>query len=195
MSNNSSSIYFSRVKKIIDSIDHSLLDRIIRQIKSAYRKQATIFFIGNGGSAGTASHLAADLGKNTVRDLGDPSELRFRTLSLTDNIAWITALGNDIGYSEIFTEQLKNLARKKDLLFIISGSGNSPNLVSAAQWARKNSLVTIGLLGFDGGKLKSLLDFPLIVDSSDYCFIEGVHSEIAHFLVEELKNFKRNENK
>jgi D-sedoheptulose 7-phosphate isomerase len=123
--------------------------------------------------------LAADIGKN----IGLP----FKTMSLTDNVAWITALGNDLSYGDIFVEQLKNFGETADVLVAISGSGNSINVVKAVKWARKNKIKTVGLLGFDGGQLLKLVDYPVLVPVKHYGFVEGIHSEIHHYLVEALK--------
>ena len=138
-----------------------------------------IFFAGNGGSASTATHLAADIGKN--------AGIKIKTLALTDNVAWMTALGNDLSYEDIFVEQLKNFATKGDLLFVISGSGNSGNVVKAVAWAKRNGVKTAALLGFSGGKLLKMVDVPVVVPVDHYGYVEGIHSEIHHYLVEALK--------
>jgi D-sedoheptulose 7-phosphate isomerase len=150
----------------------------------------TIFFIGNGGSAATSSHLAADLGKNTVENILNINEKRFRTISLSDNISWITAVANDLSYEDVFVEQLKNLAGEGDVLFIVSGSGNSKNIVKAASWAKTNKLSVVGLLGFDGGEVKKYTGEGLVVESDNYGIIESVHSYIHHYIVEALKPMK-----
>ncbi len=176
--------YFDQVKQAIDQLDHKQLNNLVSVVWNAYLKNRTIFFIGNGGSASTASHIAADIGKN----IGLP----FKTLALTDNVAWITALGNDLSYEDIFMEQLKNFARPKDVLFVISGSGNSGNVVKAVKWANQNKVITVGLLGFDGGKLAKIVNHVVLVWVKHYGIVEGVHSEIHHYLVESLK-LKKNE--
>lgn len=176
--------YFSQLKVVLDKLDHRQLEKMVEVIWKAYQQEQQIFFAGNGGSASTASHLAADIGKNI--------NLAFKTISLCDNVAWITALGNDLSYEDIFVEQLKNFAHAKDVLVVISGSGNSANVVKAVKWANKNKLITIGLLGFDGGKLLKLVSHPVFVPVKHYGYIEGIHSEIHHYLVESLKH-KRDE--
>ena len=148
-------------------------------IWKAYKKKKMIFFAGNGGSASTATHLAADIGKN--------AGIKIKTLALTDNVAWMTALGNDLSYEDIFVEQLKNFATKGDLLFVISGSGNSGNVVKAVAWAKRNGVKTAALLGFSGGKLLKMVDVPVVVPVDHYGYVEGIHSEIHHYLVEALK--------
>ena len=135
------------------------LDRAVELLRNARTRGATIYFCGNGGAASTASHFACDLGKNTVH----PQKGRFRTIALVDNIPAVTAWGNDNGYDQIFVEQAKNLMRPGDLLVAISGSGNSPNVLLAAEYARSLGCAVIGLIGFQGGKLKALCDVALVV--------------------------------
>jgi D-sedoheptulose 7-phosphate isomerase len=179
MQENFSTKYFAQLKTILDQLDHRQLNNLVNVVWKAYLQNKTIYFAGNGGSASTASHLAADIGKN----IGLP----FRTVALTDNVAWITALGNDLSYEDIFVEQMKNFANKKDVLIVVSGSGNSANVVKLVKWASKNKIITIGLLGFDGGKLRRLVDYPVLVPVKHYGYVEGIHSEIHHYLVEALK--------
>lgn len=171
---------------LLTDIDNRNWKNLVNKIYKAYNKQKTIFFIGNGGSASTASHFAADLGKNTL-----PSHKynipRFKAFALTDNVAWMTALGNDISYEDIFIEQLKNFAAKGDLVVFISGSGNSKNLINTARWASKNKLDTLALLGFSGGKLIKFVDTSIVVKSDDYGLIESMHSFLQHCLIEEMK--------
>ena len=177
--------YFDDISLILSQIDKSVLDKLVDLLWEIYIERKHMFFIGNGGSASLSSHLAADLGKNTISH--SSTVPRFQTQSLTDNVAWITALANDLKYRDIFVEQLKNLSNPGDLLFVISGSGNSPNLVQAVKWARLNKIKTVGLLGFDGGKLKNLVKFMVLVPSLSYEYVEGVHAVIAHYLVASLK--------
>lgn len=183
--------YLLELTKVISNINESELEEIVNSIWKTYQKDNQIFFIGNGGSASTATHLAADIGQNSVVNHKDSQEQRFRTICLNDNTAWITAVSNDQSYSKIFVEQLKNLSNPGDLLFIISGSGNSQNLLEAVLWAQKYGLKTSALLGFDGGHLQNLVDYHLTVDSEDYGIIEGVHSCVHHYIVDELKARKR----
>ena len=135
------------------------LDRAVELFRDARTRGATLFFCGNGGAASTASHFACDLGKNTVH----PVLGRFRTIALVDNIPAVTAWGNDNGYDQIFVEQARNLMRPGDLLVAISGSGNSPNVLLAADYARSIGCTVIGLIGFQGGALKQKCDVALVV--------------------------------
>jgi D-sedoheptulose 7-phosphate isomerase len=127
--------------------------------------------------------MAADLAKNTI----GPNLKRFRVASLADNASIITALANDLSYEMVFAEQLVNVICAGDVLIVISASGNSPNVLNAIHYARRRSVETIGLLGFDGGQAADLVDIPIVVRSSDYGIIEDVHLAINHMLVEYFK--------
>jgi D-sedoheptulose 7-phosphate isomerase len=151
---------------------------LIETLQEARRSGRQIFTCGNGGSASTASHLANDLGKGA--SVG--RKQRFRIHALTDNIAWMTALANDLDYSEIFVEQLKNFANPKDLLIAFSGSGNSPNIINAVEWANKNGLKTIGVTGRPGGKLGAIAQTPIFVESGHMGRIEEGHFLIQHLV-------------
>jgi D-sedoheptulose 7-phosphate isomerase len=185
--------YFFNLQALIYKLELPALHELVQMVWEAYKRDSAIYFIGNGGSASTATHLAADIGKNTIVDYKNKDEKRFRVHALTDNPAWIMALGNDISYEDIFVEQLRNFARKEDVLIAISGSGNSANVVKSAKFAKEAGMYTIGLVGFDGGKLMKMVDLPILVPSNHYGYIEGIHSEIHHFLVESLKMLKKEE--
>jgi D-sedoheptulose 7-phosphate isomerase len=132
---------------------------------------------GNGGSASLASHFACDLGKGTAYCNGGK---RFRVLALTDNIPAMTAWANDSSYEDVFSEQLRNFVQPQDIAFAISGSGNSGNVLRALQVAREAAATTIGISGFQGGKMKSLCDICLVVPSDDMQVIEDLHLAMAH---------------
>ena len=144
----------------------------------------TIFFFGNGGSASTASHFVVDIGKATVRGDGR----RFRCIALVDNVESVTAWANDTDYSKVFSEQLKGLAHSGDVAIGISGSGNSPNVLEAARTARTLGLATVGLTGMGGGKLKDLVDVPVVVPSNSMQHIEDVHLLVCHLLTAYLRD-------
>jgi D-sedoheptulose 7-phosphate isomerase len=146
----------------------------------AYHMGSSVFVVGNGGSASTASHMAADLAKNTI----GPHMTRFRVMSLNDNMSLVTALANDDGYENVFREQLVNLIRPGDVLIAISASGNSPNVLRAIEYANTRNAVSIGLLGFDGGQALHLVDRAIHVQSRDYGVIEDAHLILNHILVE-----------
>lgn len=185
--------YFDGLKAVLEKLHYEELEDLVGVIWKAYRNGKTIFFLGNGGSASTATHLAADIGKNTVVDYKDEDEDRFRTLALTDNVAWMTALGNDISYEDIFVEQLKNFLQKGDVVVVISGSGNSANVIKAIDYANGEGAITVGLLGFNGGKAERKVRLSVRVPANHYGYVEGIHSEIHHFLVEALKKLKSEE--
>src|SRR5215207_8522054 len=148
-------------------------------IRDVRDRDAQVFVVGNGGSAATASHFAVDLGKGASLD----AERRFRVLSLTDNVPWITALGNDLSYEDVFVEQLKNFARPGDLLLAISGSGNSENVLRAVRYANSIGCRTIGLAGFAGGKLREQAQECLVVNSDHMGRIEDGHFIVQHLIV------------
>ncbi len=175
--------FFDAIKKCIEEIDISEIEKIADVLYAAWKNERQVFILGNGGSASQASHMAADLGKNTLGRIYDPRIKRFRIMALTDNVSLLTAYANDVGYDEVFSQQLRNLIREHDVLIVITGSGNSPNIVRAVEYARECNAITIGLLGFDGGKVKSLLDYEITVRSNNYGVIESVHPAIHHLMV------------
>ena len=144
----------------------------------------TIFFFGNGGSASTASHFVVDIGKATIRGDGK----RFRCVALVDNVESLTAWANDTEYSKVFAEQLKGLAVAGDVAVGISGSGNSPNVLDACRAARNLGMTSVGLTGMGGGKLKELVDVPLVVPSNSMQHIEDVHLLVCHLLTAYLRD-------
>lgn len=153
--------------------------RRIRDACAVVRDQGKqIFVCGNGGSAATASHMSNDLGKGASYG----RELRFKVLSLTDNVPWMTALANDVGYDQIFAEQLRNFGQEGDLLIAISGSGNSPNVLNAVQVARELGVKTAGLTGFGGGKLAGMVDLSVVVDSHHMGRVEDLHMIVVHLI-------------
>lgn len=175
--------YINRLRLAIDNLPHDRLQTLGEMLFRAYRNEKQVFTVGNGGSASTASHMAADLGKNTI----GPHMQRFRILSLNDNAAIVTALANDLGYENIFSEQLVNLIRPGDLLVVVSASGNSPNVLKAIGYAREQCAEVVGILGFDGGKAAELADLSVVVPSDDYGVVEDVHLVINHILVDYFK--------
>ena len=163
--------------RVIPLLSFESMDEVVTVLHEAYERRHTIFLFGNGGSASLASHMACDLGKGTT---SHRRTKRVRVVALTDNLPTITAYANDCGYEHIFSEQLKNLAHPGDVALAISCSGNSPNVISALEAARVLKMITIGIGGFEGGRMKSLCDIPLIVPSNNMQFIEDLHLSIAH---------------
>ncbi len=180
--------YVERLREEVERLDRGAIERFSEALYAAWQDERFVFVIGNGGSAATASHFCEDLGKNVLRpeDMHDDSKKRIRVLSLTDHVSWITALGNDLCYEEIFAQQLRQYASPGDLLVAISGSGNSPNIIKAVEWAKQRGLKVFGLSGYDGGKLKQLQDDGLHVDLTDMGMAESLHSCIMHWVVEDV---------
>jgi D-sedoheptulose 7-phosphate isomerase len=172
--------YIARLQQALAELPRDRLVEVGETLLRAYTNDKQVFTIGNGGSSSTASHMAADLAKNTIAS----NIKRFRITSLSDNAAMLTALANDVGYENIFSEQLANLIGAGDVLIAISGSGNSANILKAIRLARHQRAETIGLLGRGGGEAAELVDIPIIVGSSEYGIIEDVHVAINHMLVE-----------
>ncbi|MGE0756710.1 MAG: SIS domain-containing protein, partial [Pirellulaceae bacterium] len=150
--------YLARLNAEVARVDQRDLQQWSDLIYQAWERDRCVFIFGNGGSGTTASHMAEDLGKSTLRpsDLHDESRKRLKVLSLTDNAGWIMAVGNDLAYDEIFVQQLMNYGRADDVVIAISGSGNSPNVLKAVDWSNRHGLVTFGLTGYKGGKLKAM---------------------------------------
>ena len=172
-------LYLDYLSGILKKLDTQAIGQCMEWILEARERGAQIFFIGNGGSAATASHMANDIGVGT-RSKSKP----FRALALTDNIASISAIANDYSYEEIFSKQLEIFAQKGDLLIAISASGNSPNILRGVERAKSLGLKTIGLTGFDGGKLRTMCDLNLHVPSTkgEYGPVEDVHMIFDHLM-------------
>jgi D-sedoheptulose 7-phosphate isomerase len=170
--------YFSAYEEMVANLPYQQIDRAIGEIMSAYERGASIFTIGNGGSAALASHFACDLGKGTV--VSENGEKRFRVIALTDNIPLMTAWANDHGYEQVFAQQLQNLVVPGDLAFAISGSGNSPNVLRGLEMARSRGARTVGLTGFEGGKMKNLCDVCVVLPSNNMQIIEDFHLSVTH---------------
>ncbi|MEN6414171.1 MAG: SIS domain-containing protein [Veillonellales bacterium] len=154
------------------------IDTILNILWEAYQKNKRIYVIGNGGSAATASHYVCDFGKGTTVT----GEKRLKIMSLNDNVAHMTAIANDISYQDVFKEQLENLLEPEDILLCISASGNSPNLVEAVNYANSINVTTIGILGFNGGKLKELTQANIVVDNFNYGQVEDIHLIVGHVI-------------
>jgi D-sedoheptulose 7-phosphate isomerase len=176
--------YLARVCEEIERLDLRQVERVSDLIEAAYHAGRFVFIIGNGGSGANSSHLCEDLAKCTLRDF--ENQKRLKVLSLTDNTAGIMAWANDEGYDRIFVEQLKNYASPADLLLAISGSGNSPNVLKAVEWANRQGLVTVGLTGFKGGKLRSLAHHNVHVDIDDMGIVESLHLVVFHWLIDDI---------
>lgn len=175
--------YLQQLRTAVDALPRDRLTELGELLYHAYTNGKQVFTLGNGGSASTASHMAADLARNTI----GPNMRRFRILSLNDNQAMLTAIANDLGYENVFSEQLQNLIRAGDLLIAISGSGNSPNVIGAIRYAQRQSASVVGILGFDGGEAAKLVDLAIVVPSEHYGVVEDIHLIINHIVVDYFK--------
>jgi len=173
--------YFRCLSNVLDQVDVGAIAAFIEELQSAIKGGNTVFFIGNGGSAATASHMVNDISFGSRQD---DEDLPLRCLALTDNVAVITALANDCGYEHVFVRQLKNLYKPGDKLVAISVSGNSPNILAAVEWVKKQGGVVIGLVGFEGGKLKGLSDIAIEAKAvkGEYGLVEDTHTIIGHLV-------------
>jgi D-sedoheptulose 7-phosphate isomerase len=180
--------FLDRVGLELGKIDPAEIKSLADAVFECYEKKRTVFLCGNGGSGSNASHFCEDLGKGTLlrKDFDNDDKRRLRVLSLTDNTPYILAWGNDEGFERVFVEQLKNLAGPGDLLIAISGSGNSPNVLRAVEWANRNGLKTFGCTGFTGGKLRGLAHHELHVPLDDMGIVESIHLTAFHWVVDDL---------
>ena len=176
--------YLDRVCREIQELDPAQVQGLSDVIESAYHAGRFVFIIGNGGSGANASHLCEDLAKCTLKDF--ENQKRLRVLSLTDNTPWVMAVANDLHYDRIFLEQLKNLASPGDVLIAISGSGNSPNILKAVDWANLNGMTTFGITGFAGGKLRTAATHNLHVGIDDMGIVESLHQVVFHWVIDDM---------
>ena len=170
--------YFADLKIVIDTFPIRDLLKFLEVLTDARENEKTVFVCGNGGSWATASHMVCDFGKNTRM----PGQKSMVVLGLGDNIPTLTAYANDEGYERIFSEPAISLMKKDDVLIAISGSGNSPNVLRAVDVANSIGANTLGLTGFDGGKLKASVNHCLIVPSTSMEMIEDFHMIVDHIL-------------
>ncbi len=175
--------YLQRVQIVLESIRTADLQAVADLVLETYRAERTIFVVGNGGSASTASHMGCDLNKATAA----PGRAYPRVLSLTDNVAWFSALANDIGYESVFVEQLRHLFRPGDLLLAISASGNSPNVVRAMEFVNANGGRSVAFVGFGGGRMKQIAHACVHLKGEDYGPVEDGHLILNHLFTEYLR--------
>lgn len=180
--------YVERLQSELGALDLEALQRWADWIYQAWQDGKWVYIFGNGGSGTTASHMAEDLGKSTLRqeDLHDESKRRLKVLSLTDNTGWLMAVGNDLAYNQIFVQQLMNYGSPGDVVIAISGSGNSPNVLAAVDWANRHGLKTFGLTGYDGGKLKQIQQDGLHVQLHDMGMVESIHLCAFHWVLNDV---------
>ena len=177
--------YIDRLYAYLEKFDLKQVDFLVDLLVSVESKGSQIFIAGNGGSASTASHMATDL-----LSLNSKSNFKLKVISLCDNTSLITAVSNDNDFSQIFSDQLKILGQEGDVLIVISASGNSRNLVHALKVAENLKIETVGILGFDGGKIKNLVSNYMLVESEtgDYGPVEDIHLMINHMVKEGILN-------
>jgi D-sedoheptulose 7-phosphate isomerase len=180
--------YFATIQHVLDDVPFDAVDRVVDALAQANRDGRTIYTCGNGGSAATATHFACDLTKRP----SVPGMPRFRVLALTDNLSLMTAISNDISYAAVFSEQLIPLVRTGDIVIGLSGSGNSQNVLNAIQVAHDAGAITIGFCGFDGGKLKQMVDLPVHIPCNVMAMVEDVHLMLEHAICERLLALNNN---
>ena len=170
--------YLQQQKAALDSIPQEAVARLVDRFRAALAEDRQIFVFGNGGSAANASHFITDLGKGASDKVGR----RFRCLSINDNVSWLTALGNDYAYEDVFVRQLENYARPGDFVLVMSVSGNSPNVVKAVEWCKRAGVFTAALVGAKRGRLAEIADEPVVIDDAHYGRAEDAHMAICHML-------------
>jgi D-sedoheptulose 7-phosphate isomerase len=174
--------YLDELEVVVHHISRDAVRATVEALLEVWRRQKTVFLIGNGGSAATASHMMNDLNKYTAVD-GMP---RFRAIALTDNVPLMTAVGNDLAYSEVFVEPLRNLLQPGDLLLAMSASGNSPNILKAVDYAKHIGVRVIGFCGQPGGRLAQLADLKVIIPSDRIGHQEDGHLILNHAITANL---------
>jgi len=177
--------HLARQCELLAALPIDSIGQLIEMIRETGVKGRNIFVIGNGGNAANASHFATDLGKGA----SDRGPRRYRVLSLTDNVSWLTALGNDYAQEDVFVRQLMNFAQPGDVLIASSVSGNSPNLLKAAAWARANGLEMIALVGGKRGELAEIATHVIVVEDTHYGRVEDAQMTIYHLLCYSLMDF------
>ena len=174
--------YVRALTAALQNVDLGKVSAIIEILWKAYENDQQIFLLGNGGSAASASHIVTDLTKGALGHRGDAPARPVRALSLTDNLALMSAWANDVGFEDVFLGQLRTYLRAGDAVVAISASGNSENVLRAVRYARESGATTIGLAGFGGGNLATLTDPCLVVDSNHYGVVEDVHMQLGHVI-------------
>jgi len=180
--------YVDRIQQEVARVDQAEIQMMADLIYEAWDKGRFVYIFGNGGSGTTATHMSEDLGKSSLResDLNDESKKRLKVMSLTDNLGWIMAVGNDLSYDQIFVQQLMNYGAKGDVAIAISGSGNSPNVLHAVDWANRHGLKTFGLTGYSGGKLREMAQAGLHVPLDDMGMVESIHLCLFHWVLNDM---------
>ena len=170
--------YVSEINKSLAELPSGTITNVVHAIEKARDEGRSIFIFGNGGSATTAMHFASDLAKGTIY----PGKRRIKAFALTDNISLLSAWANDSAYENVFAEQLQNYIEPGDIAIAISGSGNSPNVLNGIKVAEAKGATTIGFTGFEGGKLKDMVDIAIVIPGHDLNPIEDIHLLIGHII-------------
>ena len=170
--------YLKAQKAALDSIPTEKTAQLIELLRGALKEDRQIFVFGNGGSAANSSHFVTDLGKGASDKVGK----RFRVMALNDNVSWMTALANDYAYEDVFFGQLQNYGQAGDIALGISVSGNSPNCVKALDWAKKNGLKTIALVGAKRGRMAEIAEHTIVINDTHYGRVEDAQMAICHML-------------
>jgi D-sedoheptulose 7-phosphate isomerase len=180
--------YVERLQGELSRVDCAQVENWAALVYRAWELEKCVFVFGNGGSGTTASHISEDVGKSTLRDedLQDETKKRLKIMSLTDNVGWILAVANDLSYDQIFVQQLMNFAVPGDLAIGISGSGNSPNVLHAIDWANRHGLTTLGLTGYDGGALMQQAQHNVHVPLADMGMVESIHLCMHHWMLNDV---------
>ena len=175
--------YFEEIGKVGAQLDVSTLEPIADILAQAIKSEKVICFIGNGGSAAIANHLLCDFSKGIASD----TELSPRVVSFASSPEIITALGNNVSFDEIYSEQVRKFCRPGDVLFSISSSGNSPDIVNAISAAKEKDVTTVALTGFDGGRSRTLADYSIHVQAENYGVVEDMHQSLLHILAQHIR--------
>lgn len=175
--------YLDQHHRTLESIPTDRVAQLADILKKCWSEDRQLFAFGNGGSGTNASHFITDLGKSASdKQAGQNGLRRFRCFSLSDNVSWITALGNDYAYEDVFFGQLQNYGRPGDVVLTMSVSGNSPNVVKAVEWANENGLTTIALVGGKRGRLAEIAQESIVIEDTHYGRVEDAHMAICHML-------------
>ena len=175
--------YIQNLKLLLDTLDKQALSQAVSILEQARSEAKTIYVVGNGGSASTATHIACDFSKTVIGHKGDASWKPFKCVSLTDNASLITAWSNDVDFQQAYAQQLENLGSEGDVLIAISSSGSSKNIMNCIGVAKSKKIHVIGIAGFNGGQMKDVVDVCLSTDSQEYGPIEDIQMIMNHLMV------------
>jgi D-sedoheptulose 7-phosphate isomerase len=175
-------VYFKKLRALLSTIDQDQIDAAVQVVYEAWQRGSQVITLGNGGSSMTALHFITDWNKSVFMSSGKP----FMGRSLVDNMGLLMAYANDISFQDVFVEQLKNVLRPNDLVIAISGSGNSENVLRAVNYANAHQATTLGLVGYDGGKLKAIAQHVLWANVQDMQLSEDIHAIFGHIVMQRL---------